>query len=507
MKQCAQFSFGIFLENLDFSAPALSTPFRSNPASQSGRLDRIQGRGKKMKKLPIVWLMIAIGLSFGVLAAPSQVEFVAPVISISEQTENSAVLEMAVTPSASVIVLVNEFTEIKDGDTILSPTDLEVGMTLKVEGFFGDSGIVAKELLVTEGTAPIELRGEIAAIDEATQMIVVVGFELLVTNETKIRDAENVGLDFSDLEVGQFVRVEADVDGDNIVALSILIGAGFPATARIMVEGVVVELNGLESLLLQVEGLSDPIHVLLTDTTHIIGSLALGVFARVIGRLTPELMVEADRIIVLSGLRLAPSRVRMPVDSERRIQVILRNILEEPLLLTIESSDPSVVEPETDSMEIPAGVFTTSFRIFSGSNPGNAVITVETASGLLASVSVQVFEPGSQGPGAGPSLLPHWAPPQLNLLANQTLGAQIVLKGPASEEIVVALELVEGEPGLVDFPPTVTFLPGQAVARVDVTAGPDAGNGRIEATFPNGDSAGLAVTVRLLPAAGGGPPN
>lgn len=460
-----------------------------------------------MKNHPIAWFILALSLPFSGLAAPSQVEFVAPISDIHEQTENSAVLEMAVTPAASVTVLVNEFTEIKDGDTVLNPTELEIGMILKVEGFFGDSGIIAKELLVTEGTAPIELRGEIAAIDEATQTIVVVGFELLVTNETKIRDAENVGLGFSDLEIGQFVCVEAEADGDDIVALSILIGAGFAEHARVMVEGVVVELNGLESLLLQVEGLTDPMHVLFSDTTHIIGSLAVGAFARVIGRLTPELMVEADRIIVLSGLRLAPSRVRMPVDSERRIQVILRNILEEPLVLTIESSDPSIVEPETDAMEIPAGVFTTSFRIFSGSNPGNAVITVGTASGLQATVSVQVVEPGQQGPGEGPNFLPHWAPPQLNLLPNQEHGAKIVMKGPASQEIVVQLDLVEGEPGLVDFPPTVTFPAGQAVAQVEVTAGPNPGTGRIEATFPNGDSAGLAIVVRPVPAAGGGPPN
>lgn len=459
-----------------------------------------------MKKLPIVWLILAIALSFGVLAAPSQVEFVAPIISISEQTENSAVLEMAVTPSASVIVLVNEFTEIKSGDEILSPIELEVGMILRVEGIFGDSGIIAREIHVTEGTAQIELRGEISAVDEANQTIVVVGFEILVTSETKIRDADNVGLDFSDLEVGQFVRVEADVQGDDIVALSISIGAGFPKAARVVVEGFVVELNGLESLLLQVEGLADPIPVLLTETTHIIGSLAVGVFARVIGRLTPGLMVEADRIVVLSGLQLAPSRVRMHTDSERRIQVILRNLPEAPLILTLESSDPSVVQLESDTLEIPAGVFTTSFGIFSGPAPGEAVITVATAGGLQAFVSVRVVEPGQEEPGEGPELLPRWAPPQLNLLPGRSRTAQIVLNGPASEELVVELELVEGEPGLVAFPATATILPGQAVVRVEVTAGPNPGNGRIEATFPSGHTAGLSIIVRSTPGPGG-PPN
>lgn len=458
-----------------------------------------------MKKylLPLILAFSFFTLGY---SAASQVEFVATVEDMIAEDSETGILKMALTPSFSLDVRVTPFTEIRDGESQLNFSDLAAGMTLRIEGIFGDDGIKALEIEVTDDAAEIEIKGEISEIDAGAQEIVVSGFRIHVTSATELKDSDGTPLLFTDLNLFDFVKVEAFVSGDRLEAEEIKVRNPEEKFARISFEGIVTDIQD-STIFVLIDGMSAPATAEITSDTEIKGTLAVGVLVRVIGHFNPDLSVTADKILVKRLLQLAPDKLRMHFDQTRRVEVILRNPLEEDIELTIASLDPSVAVPSVSSLLIPAGQPTSFFEVTSAFQEGETEIEVKTPDllgGLVVTLKVEVRssqkiddDDDDADEGDEDELELKWAPPQLNLRAGEQRTVRLMLNGPAPDGLMAALSVKKGDPSLlIGLPSDVIFAPGGRFAEVTFQAGPTAGEIEVRATLPNGEEEEIEIRIR-----------
>ena len=123
-----------------------------------------------------------------------------------------------------------------------------------------------------------------------------------------------------------------------------------------------------------------------TPETDVKGDLDEGVLVRVKGTLQQDLSVRARKIIVKRLLQLAPGELKMRLNQNRRVEIILRETLGTDVELTITSLDPSIAQvAESDStVTIPAGKVTRSFEVSSGSIEGETIVEVQMPAELAA---------------------------------------------------------------------------------------------------------------------------
>ena len=122
----------------------------------------------------------------------------------------------------------------------------------------------------------------------------------------------------------------------------------------------------------------------------------------------------------------------------------------------------------------------------------------ESLGGLTTTLRVQVRDRG--GSPNDPKII--WAPDTLNVATDQIRTVRLQLNQPAPPGglmVELTLKVKEGPADLVTFSSPITFAEGSRVAEVEITAGPNPGNGEIEAALSDdfgGDSSDLKVQVR-----------
>ncbi len=440
--------------------------------------------------LPVVAACLAVGLQ----AHLSLIEFTAELLSTSGDGE-AAILSVRVANTTLLDIHVNDLTEIRDGLEQKTVEDLLPGMILKIEAFHTSDGFTAREIEVTDVAAAIEVRGRVTEKTEDPAALTVAGLTFQLDENTKIRDFSTPPnrLEFADINIDDFVKIEATSSESGLLALMVRVGDPGERFARLAFEGVIASLDTDQQMMtVAVESVTDPLPVQWTDDTRFNGTPYVGAPVTVVGHLNSDLTVVADKVIVKQTLHLAPGKVKMKTNDSRNVQIILQDVRGQDLTLSIGvSPDSSAVEPSPAEVVIPAGQVSGFFTLTSGDTEEDATVTA-TSEGLSASAEVEVRD---RGQGQGPATLA-WSPPQLHLKSGQRRSVLLRLNQPATEEMTASLTLMSDIPGLLtDFEAEVTFMAGERQKQITVTAGP-VGEGTLRALLSNGAESALTVGVR-----------
>lgn len=453
-----------------------------------------------------LWLALVFILAFPLsLSAASQVEFLASLKTLQDEGAGNGRLVLELTPDFEVSVRVTELTEIRDGRRRLALSDLVPGMLLDIEGIFTSTEILAEDVVVSQGVAEIEVQGRVSAVDLGRRTLTVAGLTLSVP-EGAIRDSRDGTRSLADLQPGSRVRAEGNFTGAGWTASSVTPEGDSEEATHLTFEGIVTAIRPESSTLeVLLEGVG-PVLVRISEDTEIHGDLSVGVLVRVIGTLDPDLFTRARKILVKTLLQLAPPHLKMKTEQERRVEVVLRNPLEQEVELEIRSLDPSLAEPSLDRLVIPAGKTTGFFQIVSGAGTGETAVEVSLPAdlgGLKLTLPVEIAKKGEGEETDGEEdqdrkLKLHWVPGQLNLKTNQAAGVQLQLNRPAPEELAVLLAVTEGNPSLLRFfPAQVVLAKGSRQAEVEVEAGDLPGEVKLEARLPDGEERALRIRIRL----------
>ena len=356
--------------------------------------------------------------------------------------------------------------------------------------FFSDDGFVALEVDVVEPAAAFILKGLIEDVNGADREIVVAGLTVGVAEDaTIIINGEEAV--FEDLEAGQRSRMSGDVDEGTITATRVRVFGPRDALARVRFQGVVTNIE--ESLVeVQIAGLAAATPVILTEDTEITGDLSVGALVRVSGHLTPELMVVANRIQVLSVIQLAPSKLRLRVDQTRGVRLILRSEVDGALEFGLSSNDPGIAIPASDTVALEAGQKTTSFEV-TGIALGETSIVVALPA-ALGGGSVELPVEVREGDGFPSSAF--WTPPVLKVKPGDDRRARLRLRQVADGDQLISLAVVDGPGDLVGFPAQVTIPGGRRTVPVIFEAGEVTGVVVVRATLPGGETADIEVEVK-----------
>ena len=454
-------------------------------------------------------LLTGFFVTGGLLAISSQVEFFSTVKSVEEISSEVAHLTVPLTPSFDILVRVNGQTEIFDGDTPISVSQLLdlIGeeTVLKISGLLTGGTILARQVEITESDSEVTVRGRITGLDPDTREIAVRGFVFHVPEEATIVDKDGVPLSFEELKENLFVEVEGNVTEEGLVATTLRVRtrAGDEEgeddeeeVARINIEGILIEKSDEDLWTVLIEG-DQPALVQVTPETDIRVDPEIGDLIKVIGHFNDDLTLTARRIIVKRLLQLAPDKLKMKPDQTRRVEVILRETLGEDVTLSVMSMDESIATVSPDAVTIPAGKATGFFEVTSGAADGETTVVVAMPGelgGRTATVDVSVEDRGHDPE----DLKIHWTPGTLNAGTEEETSARLQLNHPAPEDLEVVLMVLEGA-GLVTIPATVLIEAGSRVAVVEVTTGPEPGEGLILATLPESVGGGnddLRVKIR-----------
>ncbi|MDA2928522.1 phosphatase PAP2 family protein [Acidobacteria bacterium AH-259-O06] len=94
--------------------------------------------------LPLCLIFLCSTFVYG---AWPEVELVAPVLSIDQESEQVVLLKMSLGPEFDITVRVTDQTEIKDeGEDPIAVSDLMAGVVLKVEGLLTNEGVLAQDI-------------------------------------------------------------------------------------------------------------------------------------------------------------------------------------------------------------------------------------------------------------------------------------------------------------------------------------------------------------------------
>ncbi len=463
--------------------------------------------GIVIRKLAVISLF-SLFLPSASLAGDGQIEFIAELAAVTPESEEITVLTLHVTPSVAVDVKVTPATEIKNEEGEEIGLDaLEVGQSLLIEGIFTDIGIVALEVKITDADLDFELKGVIDEVRDG-RVIVVLGFPIHVPETAEIKDGAGTPLSFSELEAGLLVKVEGMVVEGELVASEVTVRADRPGFADIRFEGFVSEIPADDLILVTVRG-GLGIMVRIGEDTQIVGNLAVGVRVKVSGRLGPDLIVHAKKIVVLHSIELVPNHLRMGLDEERRAVVLLRGSFDEDVRVELTSTHPDIAHPAVDHILIPAGQVTASFAVQSGAVEGDTVIAAALPAdrgGAKARMRVLVGEPDDSSDDTSEDenrLEVHWRPDKIKSVPDTGFReVRLHLNHPAPVDLLVTLELTEGSDEVVAFPSEVLIPAGEKIVPVVLEFLSREGNARLQATLPEdvgGDTDTLEIDLEDRP--------
>ena len=303
--------------------------------------------------------------------------------------------------------------------------------------------------------------------------------------------------------MGQMVEVKGDVIEEALVARGVKVRGEKDRIVRIHFQGTVTSIEG-SNIEIFIEGASTAF-VTITDETEIDGELLVGALVRVFGTIEPDLSVKAEKILVQQPLQLTPDELEMRFNQTRRVEAILREVVDVDVELTITSLDPAIAQPtvgdvvtDTVTLTIPAGKVSGAFQVVSATTVGKTAIEVqmpESRGGFAAALEVEV----EQGEERDEELEIRWTPRKLHLPTNKIRRVKLHLNQPAFDGLTAELSVEEGPEDLVEFPAMVSFEPGSRFVVVEIASGPESGKVEIETRLPEafgGDDADLEIRVK-----------
>jgi Domain of unknown function (DUF5666) len=199
-----------------------------------------------------------------------------------------------------VPVRVTADTEVESEGDDLELSDIKVGDFVKVSGFFANSAIQGREITILDrGDGQFRLRGLITAVGSNSNgtLITVLGIQVVVNADTEIeRRGEGGPIGAMNLAVNQFVDVRGFHSEGQFIATRIKVGNREEDLIRVNFAGKITAVAS-DRFMVDTEGGSSAL-VLITPTTVMTGTPAVGKFAEVRGTLNSFLQVVANRVTV-----------------------------------------------------------------------------------------------------------------------------------------------------------------------------------------------------------------
>ncbi len=258
----------------------------------------------------IVIMSVLFLFSFGMLMADFPgVKFVATMESLSGPVEGPWTLTIMATSSQTIDVIVDESTEIEDEqDNALTPDGLAAmpeGTIVKIAAVFMEEGLYARSVDIVKYDNEFEIKGQVDSVDCGSCLVLLLGFEIILSPDTEIRGADGDSLTCEDITSEQFIKVKGMVTDSALIATSVQVG--IPGKEHLVVEfdAVVQEMADSEWLVAiggNNPGAAVPVLVVLDENTEIIGTIEVGTEVEITGVLTPDLAVLA-RLIKVEGLK------------------------------------------------------------------------------------------------------------------------------------------------------------------------------------------------------------
>lgn len=238
-------------------------------------------------------------LPSGALGRGADVSFKGTITRIEQTSAGRASVSVRLT-GFDVAVLVDSETDIESHGDKVGITGLQVGMFVRVAGNFGSGGIVAREIHILDGDdSEFRLRGTVTAVSTSAGgiQLTLLGITVFAGADTPTeRRGPGGGIGVLQIVPG----MEADVRGiyinGTLTATRIKIGNREDDPARVRFEGRISTIeNG--RMLVDTEGGGNAV-VLITGTTRVKGSLAVGRQVEVKGFLNAQLEVVAETVKV-----------------------------------------------------------------------------------------------------------------------------------------------------------------------------------------------------------------
>ena len=232
-----------------------------------------------------------------VSASGSDVRFLAAVVGVVQTSETEAIVIVRL-QSFNVPIIVNDDTEIESSGDEVGLEGLSAGAFIKISGFFSPDGITAEEIDILDAIeGHFRLRGRISAAGPVSggTLITLLGVDLLVNEDTAIRRrGPDDGITADDLAEGMVADARGILDDTQLVVIRLSIGSRDSEAVLVEFEGRVTSIDGT-TVLVDVNGGGLAI-VILTDSTTIIGELAVDKFVEIKGTLN-EVLAVVDAII------------------------------------------------------------------------------------------------------------------------------------------------------------------------------------------------------------------
>ena len=259
----------------------------------------------KYLKFTSAFFLLLITLIFSsasALAKSSELEFRAAVTKIDVPAEGDSIVTVKLftshSPDFEVPVIVMGATEIESNGYHIPLSELEVGDIVKVNGFFGQNGIVAKEIYVLDGgLGKFRLRGMIQHLESVDSGVLmgVLGIDILVDETTSIRN-RGLGvvsnLPISALQVGEEVDVKGRYLDETFFADRVEVGKR--PDEHVSVQGKIVDLIDNTLKIVTIHGAN--LIVIRNESTKVYGPLTVGEFIEVNGYLDQHLHIIAELI-------------------------------------------------------------------------------------------------------------------------------------------------------------------------------------------------------------------
>lgn len=247
-------------------------------------------------------LITLIFSSAAALAKSSELEFRAAVTKIDIPAEGNSIVTVKLftshSPDFELPIIVMGATEIESNGYHIPLSELEVGDIVRVNGFFGQNGIVAKEIYVLDGElGKFRLRGMIQNLESVDSGVLmgVLGIDILVDEATAIR-SRGLGvvsnLPVSALKVGDEVDVKGRYLDETFFADRVEVGKR--PDEHVSVQGKIVDLVDNTLKIVTIHGAN--LTIIRNESTIVYGPLTVGEFIEVNGYLDQHLHIIAELI-------------------------------------------------------------------------------------------------------------------------------------------------------------------------------------------------------------------
>lgn len=399
----------------------------------------------------------------------------------------------------SLRVIVNANTELQNqaGEDI-QMSDLAVGDALKVQGKFSSDGVLASRVqILAKASNDFQIRGHITAVQPSggNTLVSLLGITVVVDADTSITSG-GATVPISDLKTGTLVQAEGTISGTVWTAKSIKVLSEERQKNVLSFQGTVSAIT-TGTLQVQVEGVTGGFTVVrLSANTVIIGDLLVGALVQVRGTLNADFSVTAAEIRVLLALEIKPDERKMKVGESASFTVKLRETASADVLVSLSSSDTSIVTLSPAKLTITKGNKTADFAA-TGVKTGSAVLTAE-ALGQKASAKVTVGEV-SVDENERPGVRVAFAPDHIKMGLNDSRDVVLLIQPPQKAAVSVQFT---AKNNLVTIGGTRDFSNGAAALKVTILSGAKEGTDSVIATLPaalGGGKAELIVEISGRP--------